>query len=286
MAGPAVDRSPWSVTTNVVVRCVPSPGIQVAEADRAVQAAGASVATALAGPTAGAAPDDVRTIGPPPPVDAALPAIAVILQVASEGPLLATFLDGEPLDEFAPHIFDERALHEGRLTNGAYDWPGVRTVTAVYQDLALLRELRAAHGAAAVRRPDPRPGLPRRRRPEAPRSRGLGRARRRARGRRRGVHDVLERNSHTDTMLTVQACERRGIGTVALVCETNGGLTDHVPQADCLVSTGNEDELVDAWTPERVVGGTTGRGSASGFRPCTTWGLVQTGDARWTAVPV
>ncbi len=51
-------------------------------------------------------------------------------------------------------------------------------------------------------------------------------------------------------MLTVQACERRGIRTVAIVCETNGGLTDHVPEADCLVSTGNEDELVDAWTPD------------------------------------
>ena len=288
MAGPAVDRSPWSVTTNVVVRCVPWPGIEVAEADRAVRAAGASVATALAGPTAGAAPDDVRTIGPPPPVNAALPAIAVILQVASEGPLLDTFLDGEPLDEFAPHIFDERALHEGRLTNGAYDWPGVRTVTAVYQDLALLRELRAAHGerlrfAGLILAPGYLDGADQKRR-AAEASAELAAE--------LGADGVVcttfsSGNSHTDTMLTVHACERRGIGTVALVCETNGGLTDHVPQADCLVSTGNEDELVDAWTPERVVGGDD-RARVGERVPAVHYlgGLVQTGDARWTAVPV
>jgi hypothetical protein len=87
-------------------------------------------------------------------------------------------------------------------------------------------------------------------------------------------------------MLTVQACERRGIKTVALVCETNGGLTDHVPEATSLVSTGNEDELVDAWVPDRVIGGTdlaqVGRHVAAVHY---VGGLVQTGDARWTAVP-
>jgi hypothetical protein len=86
-------------------------------------------------------------------------------------------------------------------------------------------------------------------------------------------------------MLTVRACERAGIKTVALVCETNGGLTDHVPEADSLISTGNEDELVPAWTPERVLGG---HDRARG-RPVPmahyVGACVQTGDARWTAVP-
>jgi len=87
-------------------------------------------------------------------------------------------------------------------------------------------------------------------------------------------------------MLTVQECERRGIATVALVCETNGGLTDHVPEATSLISTGNEDELVEAWTPERVIGGQ--ERAAVGERIAAVHfvgGLVQTGDARWTAVP-
>ena len=61
-------------------------------------------------------------------------------------------------------------------------------------------------------------------------------------------------NSHTDTMLTVRACEQAGIRAVALVAEM-GGLTDHVPEADAIVSVGNAEELVPEWRPEHVVGG-------------------------------
>jgi glycine reductase len=287
MAGPGADRSPWGATTNVVVRCVPSPGAEVAEADRAVRGAATSVATTIAEATAGASPDDVRSIGPLPPADAALPAIAMILQVASEGPLVDTFLDGEPLGEFSPRVLDEPLLYEGKLTNGAYDWPGVRNVTAVYQDLALLRELRAAHGerlrfAGLILATGYLDGAEQKRR-AAEASAELAES--------LGADGVVcttfsSGNSHTDTMLTVQACEHRGIGTVAIVCETNGGLTDHVAEADCLVSTGNEDELVDAWTPDRVVGGED-RARVGERVPAVNYlgGLVETGDARWTAVP-
>lgn len=287
MSGPGVDRGPWSATTNVVLRCVPALGADVAEADRAVRELAATIGSGLAGTTARAPADDVRTIGPLPPADPALPAIAVVLQVASEGPLLDTFLDGVPLGVFEPRILDERVLHEGRLTNGAYDWPGVRNVTAVYQDPAVIRELRAGHGTDArfvgvVLAPGYLDGAEQKRlaaEASAELVAGLGAD---------GVvcTTFSSGNSHTDTMLTVQACERRGIATVALVCETNGGLTDHVPEADCLVSTGNEDELVDAWTPERVIGGE--EHARVGERvPAVHYlgGLVQTGDARWTAVP-
>jgi Glycine/sarcosine/betaine reductase component B subunits len=286
MAGPGADRSPWGATTNVVVRCVPAPGVAATEADRAVRGAASSVAAAIAGTTAGATPD-VSTIAPSPPADATLPAIAVILQVASEGPLVDTFLDGEPLGEFAPRILDQRVLSEGRLRNGAYDWPGVRNVTAAYQDLALLRQLRSAHGdrlrfAGLILAPGYLDGADQKRRAaeaSAELAAGLGAD---------GVvcTTFSSGNSHTDTMLTVQACERRGIGTVALVCETNGGLTDHVPEADCLVSTGNEDELVDAWIPDRVLGAED-RARVDERVPAVHYlgGLAETCDARWTAVP-
>ena len=56
-------------------------------------------------------------------------------------------------------------------------------------------------------------------------------------------------------MLTCRACERLGIRTVVLVAETNAGLTDHVPEADAMVSVGNEEELVAEWRARRVVGG-------------------------------
>ena len=287
MSGPGADRSPWAATSNVVVHCRPAAGVDLAEADRAVRQVTMTVGAAIAEATLAADPTSVRTIGPLPPADASLPAIVLILQVASEGPLLDTFLDDEPLGTFDPRVLDERVLLEGRLTNGAYDWPGVRNVTAVYQELAVIRELRALHGrrlrfAGVVLAPGYLDGADQKRRAAdaaAELAAGLG-------ADAAVCTTFSSGNSHTDTMLTVQACERRGIGTVALVCETNGGLTDHVPEADCLVSTGNEDELVEPWTPDRVIGG-QGRARVGELVPAVHYlgGLVQTGDARWTAVP-
>jgi hypothetical protein len=68
-------------------------------------------------------------------------------------------------------------------------------------------------------------------------------------------------NSHTDVMLTVRACERAGVRTAVVVAEQNDpeatdpALVDWVSEADCVISVGNSEEPVPAWTPRRVVGG-------------------------------
>ena len=92
MAGPAAVRSPWGATSNVVVRCVPATGAPVGEADAAVRRTALHVARELASATLDADGDEVRRVGPPAPADASLPAVCLILQVASEGPLVDTFL--------------------------------------------------------------------------------------------------------------------------------------------------------------------------------------------------
>jgi hypothetical protein len=227
------------------------------------------------------------TIGAAASADSSLPNVALVLQVASEGPLVDTFWDGEPLGVFEPKVVSARDVLAGSLTNGAYDWPGVRNVTAVYQDNALIRELSAADGerlrfAGVILAPGYLDGATQKRFAAEASAALAGDLSAEA----AIVTTFSSGNSHTDTMLTVQACERRGIRTVALVCETNGGLTDHVPEATSLISTGNEDELVEAWMPERVIGG-PGQ-AAVGERVAAVHylgGLVQTGDARWTAVP-
>ncbi len=291
MSGPGVDRSPFGDTTNVVLRFVPSDGAPVAEVDAAIRRSTLRVARDLAAATLGQEPDEVARFGWPPndasPEGRAYPAVVAILQVASEGPLTDTFLAGEPLRSLTPTVTDPRRVLAGHLTNGAYDWPAVRNVTAVYQDSALVRELFGAHGdrlrfAGMILAPGYLDTAAEKQTAAA----GSARL-----ARELGADGVIcttfsSGNSHTDTMLTVRACESLGIGTVALVCETNGGLTDHVPEADCLVSTGNEDELVEAWTPSRVIGGD---GEARDGEPVPTWAYlaacVQTGDATWTAVP-
>jgi hypothetical protein len=286
MAGPGRDRSPWGQTVNVVLRCVPAPGASVADADAAIRRAALTLARSLAETSLDATPDDVRRVGTPSDADPGLPAVCAILQVASEGALTDTFFDGADLRELMPRAIDPTWLTAGRLTNGAYDWPGVRNTTANYQDLSLVRALGRAHGdtlrfAGLILGPgylDTAEAKRRGAEASAALAAELGAA---------GAicTTFSSGNSHTDTMLTVRALESRGIKTTALVCETNGGLTDHVAEADCLVSTGNEDELVPAWTPDRVVGGGDGDAGRAIAMVHYLGSCVETGDGPWTAVP-
>ena len=149
MDGPASDRSPWGGTANLVVRCIPAPGATVPEADAAIRRLAARVALELALATSGREPTRIDAYGPLSQAGGSLPGVALILQVASEGPLVDTFWDGRPLGVFEPRVIPARNVLAGSLTNGAYDWPAVRNVTAVYQDNALIREL---HAGARQRR--------------------------------------------------------------------------------------------------------------------------------------
>jgi glycine reductase len=71
-------------------------------------------------------------------------------------------------------------------------------------------------------------------------------------------------NSHTDTMLTCRACEQMEVRSTVIVAEM-GGLTDRVAEADAIVCTGNADELVPQWRPERVIGGDVLVGGRSAY---------------------
>jgi hypothetical protein len=286
MAGPGQDRSPWGSTSNVVIRCTPSSGASVADVDAAIRRVALGVSRTLAATTLDTTPGEVRTVGVLPETDPDLPGVCAILQVASEGPLTDTFFDGRDLRDLMPRLIDPAWLSAGRLTNGAYDWPGVRNTTANYQDLALVRALERVHGdtlrfTGLILAPgylDTAEAKRRGAEASAALAAELGSA---------GAicTTFSSGNSHTDTMLTVRALESRGIATTALVCETNGGLTDHVAEADCLVSTGNEDELVEAWTPDRIVGGGGGDAGRAVAMVHYLGSCVETGDGFWTGVP-
>jgi len=287
MDGPGASLSPWGSTCNVVVRAVPATGAPVADVDRAIRRATLRVARTLAETTMEAAPDDVTTFGPLRAAPDDLPRVAAILQVASEGPLTDTFFYGAPMGGLVPTVIDPREPLGGALINGAYDWPSVRNQTATYQDLALVHELIAADGerlrfaglivalgylSTAF---------------EKQRSAMLSARLARSLGADAAICTTFSSgNSHTDTMLTVRALERMDIAAVPIVAETNGGLTDHVPEAVSIVSVGNEDELVEAWTPDRVIGSD---GPARAGEPVPTWAYlgatVQTGDGWFQAVP-
>jgi sarcosine reductase len=288
MAGPGAELTRWGQTVDVVVRCVPSRGAPIGDVDRAVRRASLRVARDLASTTIGGEPNEIMSIERPrSDVDPSLPAVCAILQVASEGPLTDTFLYGNAIGGIVPTLLDATELLDGALTNGAYDWPSVRNVTANYQDSSLARSLIAGHGERlrfaglilALGYLDTAFEKQRSAMLSARLAESLGAD---------GVvcTTFSSGNSHTDTMLTVRACESLGIRTTAIVSETNGGLTDHVPEADCIVSVGNEDELVEPWTPNTVIGADE---PVRVGEPVPLWAYlgasVQTGDMSLTAVP-
>jgi sarcosine reductase len=255
MTGPSAERAPYASTTNVVVSCRPSPDATVVEADRAVRRAGLRVARELAATTIGAQPDGVERLTGSRSSALELPSVCAVLQVASEGTLVDTFLYGAPMGGLVPTLLDPLEVLDGALVNGTYDWPSVRNATVTYQESPLIRELLAADGdrlhfAGLI------VALGYLNTAEDKQRSALQTARlARLIGADAAVCTTFSSgNSHTDTMLTVRALEHSGIRTCAILAETNGGLTDHVPEADCIVSTGNEDELLEPWTPERVIG--------------------------------
>jgi glycine reductase len=210
----------------------------------------------------------------------------VILQVASEGPFLDSFLYGLPLQGLVPTLLDPREVLDGALTSGQYDWASTRNPTAFYQRNVLIHELLASEGGGlrfagvilALGYLDSAF--------EKQRSAMLSARLARMLGAGAAICTTFQSgNSHTDTMLTVRACEELGIATSAIVAETNGGLTDHVQEADCIVSVGNEDELVPAWTPERIIGAIEARAGDPVPTSAYLGATSQMGDARLTVVP-
>jgi glycine reductase len=257
MAGPGADYSHVSATTNVVLTFRPSDGVGNEDFEAAVRETKLRVARDLAAPTIGTEPEAVDVLehelggrgGD------GLPAVCALVQLSSLGPLYEIYLYGTTLDGFQPAPLNPLELLDGALTCGEYHWAGLRNTTYSFQNAALVHELLAADG-------------------ETLRFAGLVACR----GYNQSAEDKERAamlaaklagdlgadgaivttdaggNSHTDTMLTVRACERAGIRAVALVAEM-GGLTDHVPEADAIVSVGNAEELVPEWRPKRVLGG-------------------------------
>jgi glycine reductase complex component B subunit alpha and beta len=286
MAGPGQSMTMWGNRPELVVTCTPQPGAGVGDVDRSVRRAALQIARDVAKATLGHEPSAEASFELAESPSPDLRSVAVILQVASEGPLLDTFLYGGALRGIVPTMLDHREILDGALTSGAYDWPAVRNVTACYQDNALIRSLAAQHGktlrfAGVVLAAGYLDTAFEKERSAMMSARLC---------RQMGADGVVcttfsAGNSHTDTMLTVRACEALGIGTVAILSETTGGLTDHLPDADSIISTGNTDEMVDPWTPDDVIGAS----DAMVGEPVPLWSYLgacaQTGDFALTAVP-
>jgi len=261
LAGPGAELTPFGDMTAVVLTFRPSDGGHVAvdaEARRATLAA----AEELARPTLDAEPVEVERFELAP-ADASLPAVAALIQLSDLGPLYIQYVYGTPAGEAGlPRAVDPAEILDGAVTCGEYHWAAMRNPTIFFQRNELVRTLYREHrktvrfaGVVLMRGYE---------QSAADKQRGAERA--------AGVAGELGAegvvittdaggNSHTDVMLTCRACEQAGIRTTVVLAEetdpesTKPILTDWVKEADSIVSTGNVEELVEAWAPERVLGG-------------------------------
>lgn len=255
MEGPGAALTPWSRTTNLVLTYSPAPTASLDEVDAAIRRCSLQIARDAAAATIGHVPSRERVFRMNEP-DPTLPTFCVILQVASEGPGVDTYLYGAPIEAIVPTLLDPREVLDGALVNAAYDHAGVRNPTAFYQGNRLITQLLEGDGrrwnfAGVILT------LGYLNSAFAKRRMAVMSAKLAAQLRADGaiLTTFSSGNSHTDTMLTCRACELAGVKTTVIVAETNGGLTDHVAEADSIVSVGNEDELVSEWRPDRVIGG-------------------------------
>jgi len=262
LAGPGATLTPFPVLTNVVLVFEPARGAGHVALDAAARRVTLAVAELLAEPTLRAEPIDVERYELAPVVDD-LPGVAALIQLSDLGQLYYQYLYGVPVgDAGLPRAVDPAELLDGAVTCGEYHWAGLRNPTLFFQRNELVRALYREHGrrlrfaGVVLTRGYEQTAEDKERAAEAAAAaaRALG-----AEG--AIVTTDAGGNSHTDTMLTCRACERAGVRTAVIVAEmadpdsTNPGLTDWVAEADCLVSAGNAEELVDEWTPDRVLGG-------------------------------
>jgi glycine reductase len=263
LAGPGAAHTPFAAETCVVLTFRAGQGSNE-EAETLARTKTLEIAALLAEPTLSAEPQDVETfeLGE---VDDGLPGVAALIQLSDLGPLYYQYVYGEPAGQAGlPRAIDPAELLDGALTCGEYHWAAMRNPTVFFQRNTLVRSLYREHGqrvnfvGVVLMRGYEQSADDKQRAAEAAamRARELGAD---------GVIITTDAggNSHTDVMLTCRASEQAGIRTTVILAEetdpesTRPILTDWVPEADSIVSTGNVEELVEEWTPERVLGGDT-----------------------------
>jgi glycine reductase complex component B subunit alpha and beta len=262
MGGPGADLTPFSRTTNVVLRFRPRPQASNEDLEAWARRTTLDVAEFVARPTLRTDPVEVERfeLGP---ADESLPRVAAIVQLSDLGPLYYQYVYGVRAAEAGlPRAIEPAELLDGAVTCGEYHWAALRNPTIFFQQNRLVRTLYDEHGkrlrfaGVVLMRGYEQTAEEKQRAAEQAAELAAGLAADGA-----IVTTDAGGNSHTDVMLTCRACERTGVRTTVIVAEmadpesTSPGLTDWVSEADSVVSVGNAEETVPAWRPERVVGG-------------------------------
>jgi Glycine/sarcosine/betaine reductase component B subunits len=264
LAGPGAAHTPFADETCVAVTFHVPDGVRNEEVEAGARMQTLALAERLASATLEAEPQHVESFELRD-VEGDLPHVAALIQLSDLGPLYTQYVYGHPAGQAElPLPFDPAEVMDGAVTSGEYHWAAMRNPTLYFQRNSLVRSLYREHGqrvnfaGVVLMRGYEQSADDKQRAAQAAAARAL----------EVGADGVIIAtdaggNSHTDVMLTCRACEQAGIRTTVVLAEetdpesTRPILTDWVPEADSIVSTGNVEELVEEWKPERVLGGDT-----------------------------
>ncbi|HEX7125404.1 MAG TPA: glycine/sarcosine/betaine reductase component B subunit [Thermodesulfobacteriota bacterium] len=261
MTGPGAAYAGCADRVNLLLVCTPGPASSNDDYDDAVRRAGLRVADHLAGATIGLEPVRVERFelaGVRP----GLPRVVWVHQVRNQGPMVRTFLYGHEMANLVPTVLHPNELLDGALVGANYK-TGTKTPTYMHTRHPSLESLYARHGrdlefvgVVVSRGHHENEFLKERSAHFVAKLAGMLRA--------DGALCTYEAtgNTHVDFMLTVQALERAGIRTGAVVHEyggpegTDAPLVDFAPEAIALASSGGIDRRIRLPAVERLIGGT------------------------------
>jgi glycine reductase len=260
MTGPAAPYSPFSETNNVVLILHPVDGLPAHAHEEAVRLAGLKAAVHLGEASRAVVPEEVEVYEKGAAIDAALPRVAYVYPVLSQGLLHDTYLYGADAKNLLPTLIHPNEVLDGAIVSGNCVSACDKHTTYHHLNNPVIKELYRRHGrelnfvgmvvtnlnvtlADKERSSDYAAKLVKLLGAEGAviTKEGFG-------------------NPDADVMMLCKKIEDYGIKTVLITDEyagSDGGsqsLADAVPQADAVVSVGNANAVITLPPMERIIG--------------------------------
>jgi len=261
MVGPGGPITPFSTTINVVCTLKLQPGMDEDQYEQSVRIASIRAARYIGEAMRGQMPDSITPYSLGGAKDG-LPNVAYLYQVHSVGLNLSSFFYNMRFDNLLPIIVHPNEILDGAVVDGNWSHPNVKTPTWFHTNNPLIRELYQRHGKSLNfvgvvlfrGRFEEMEGKKRCANQVAASAQLL---------KANGVVASWEGdgNAFIETMLSLKACEEKGIKTALMTFEHGGaeGVDDPLfyseSAADAIVSLGSWDPPITLPPVERVVGG-------------------------------
>lgn len=270
MKGPGSRVANFSELHHVILITYPASGISEAEYSQALKMAGLKAATYLARASTSLRPDETRIYEIAPssgsPHHTRLPRIAYVYITECHEILKEDFVYGDNLHRYFPTIFHPNEFMDGAVVSGAYKYnPGLRIFTYALQNNPVIDGLYQRHEKdlifAGVVMTNAHLSIADKKR-SALMAAKLVRFTLDA----DGVIITKEGGGHPDIdlMECCEQCELLGVKSCLINSEmlapngTGSAMVAFSRFADCIISVGNIDEMVeDLSSMERVIGGQT-----------------------------